>query len=189
MSNSQIDEIIRNIIKATTPYEVLGITKESSNQEIKSKYHKLSKIIHPDRCKHEKATECFQKVSEAHIILTDSIERRMYDSGEKDWMYGKKSSNQFNDDSPIFTEGIIPSMFGYEDDISPEEVITALFGDKNNLRNCYENRCFFTGKMKSDDEINENEMKSSQKVLLYQSFCFLLPICVSCLFIMKNFFI
>ncbi|MFD3088660.1 MULTISPECIES: DnaJ domain-containing protein, partial [Bacilli] len=47
-------------------YEVLGISKDASKDEIKKAYRKLSKKYHPDINKEEGADEKFKEISEAY---------------------------------------------------------------------------------------------------------------------------
>lgn len=189
MTSEETEKLIGRIIKATTPYEVLGIKKESNNRDIKRAYHKLSRIIHPDKCKHENATECFQRVSAAHILLMNNAERKLYDSGvEEKWMYSKKAMNKGNFCQPAFTEGVISSMFGFEDDISPEEVISALFGNHKNIQDSFKNRKFYSGKMKFDEELNDEEKTSIKKNKFNQSLFFLIPILLSFIWVAKTFY-
>jgi len=72
--------------KSTPPkvnyYEVLGVEKTASMQEITSAYRKLALKYHPDRnrgAKAEEATEKFKTVSEAYSTLGDVSKRRHYD--------------------------------------------------------------------------------------------------------------
>lgn len=53
-------------------YEVLGVTKESSNDEIKKQYRKLALKFHPDRNKSSDAAEHFKEISEAYAVLSDT---------------------------------------------------------------------------------------------------------------------
>lgn len=52
-------------------YEVLGLSKGASEDEIKKAYRKLSKKYHPDINKEPDAEEKFKEVSEAYEILSD----------------------------------------------------------------------------------------------------------------------
>ncbi len=60
-------------------YEVLGISKSASNDEIKSAYRKLAKKYHPDLNKEPGAEEKFKEVQEAYDVLSDSNKRAQYD--------------------------------------------------------------------------------------------------------------
>lgn len=63
-------------------YEVLGIPKDATIQQIKKKYRSLALKYHPDRVEESekaKAEEKFKEVSEAYGVLSDPNKRKMYD--------------------------------------------------------------------------------------------------------------
>lgn len=62
-------------------YEVLGVEKSSSEQEIKKAYRKLARKFHPDRNKdnQKEAEEKFKEISEAYEVLIDADKRKRYD--------------------------------------------------------------------------------------------------------------
>lgn len=60
-------------------YEVLGINKTATKDEIKSAYRKLAKKYHPDINHDPDAPEKFKEVQEAYDILYDDKKRQMYD--------------------------------------------------------------------------------------------------------------
>ena len=61
-------------------YEVLGVNKQSGDDEIKKAYRKLAKQYHPDANPGDKKAEGkFKEVSEAYGVLSDSDKRRQYD--------------------------------------------------------------------------------------------------------------
>ncbi len=62
-------------------YEVLGVKKDSSAQDIKKVYRKLAMKYHPDRNEGDKeAEEKFKKISEAYAVLSDPEKRKQYDT-------------------------------------------------------------------------------------------------------------
>ena len=61
-------------------YEVLGVNRDASDDEIKKAYRKLAMKHHPDRNPdHPKAEEQFKEVKEAYEILSDGQKRQAYD--------------------------------------------------------------------------------------------------------------
>lgn len=61
-------------------YEILGVSHDATESEIKKKYRKLARDLHPDRNKDNKeAEERFKKVSAAYAVLGDKEKRKLYD--------------------------------------------------------------------------------------------------------------
>ena len=60
-------------------YDVLGLSKTATDDEIKSNYRKLAKKYHPDINKEPGAEEKFKEVQEAYDVLSDSKKRQTYD--------------------------------------------------------------------------------------------------------------
>ena len=60
-------------------YEVLGVSKTATQEEIKSAFRKLAKKYHPDVSKEENAAEKFKECQEAYAVLSDENKRRQYD--------------------------------------------------------------------------------------------------------------
>ncbi len=61
-------------------YEVLGVQKGSTKDQIKDAYRKLAMQFHPDRNKEAGAEERFKEISEAYAVLSDDQKRQTYDN-------------------------------------------------------------------------------------------------------------
>eukprot|EP00268_Persea_americana_P026499 TRINITY_DN2591_c2_g1_i2.p1 TRINITY_DN2591_c2_g1~~TRINITY_DN2591_c2_g1_i2.p1 ORF type:complete len:279 (-),score=75.75 TRINITY_DN2591_c2_g1_i2:452-1189(-) len=57
------------------PFEHLNLSFDSSPEEVKRQYRKLSLMVHPDKCKHPQAKEAFGALAKAQQLLLDSQER------------------------------------------------------------------------------------------------------------------
>ena len=96
-------------------YEVLGVSKGASQDEIKRAFRKLAKKYHPDVSKEPDAAEKFKEAQEAYAVLSDDEKRAQYDQ------YGHAAFDSMNggagfdfsgfDFSDIF-DGIFGSGFG-----------------------------------------------------------------------------
>lgn len=60
-------------------YEVLGVSKNANDSELKSAYRNMAKKFHPDINKTEEAEQTFKEVSEAYEVLSDQNKRARYD--------------------------------------------------------------------------------------------------------------
>lgn len=61
-------------------YEILGVSRDSSEDEIRKRYRKLAMRFHPDRNPNDpQAEERFKDIAEAYGVLTDKVKRQEYD--------------------------------------------------------------------------------------------------------------
>lgn len=73
-------------------YQILGISKDASDKEIKNAYRKQARKYHPDvNPNDQNAQKKFQEVNEANEVLSDPLKRKKYDQFGKDW----KHANQY----------------------------------------------------------------------------------------------
>ncbi|WP_341266782.1 molecular chaperone DnaJ [Candidatus Phytoplasma fraxini] len=101
-------------------YDILGVSKNSSESEIKSAYRKLVKKYHPDISKEPNASEKFKEVQEAYQVLSNAQKRSNYDH------YGHQEYNNsdFGNDFQGFQQGF---DFG--------DIFENFFGEKKSQKN------------------------------------------------------
>jgi len=84
-------------------YDILGISNDATEADIKKAYRSLSLKYHPDRNPSEDAKEKIQKINEAYETLGDSALRKQYDTKDNVAPPGKfGNADQFNDINNIF---------------------------------------------------------------------------------------
>lgn len=85
-------------------YEVLGLSRNASEQDIKKAYRKLSLKYHPDKNPNnkEEAEEIFKKVSFAYGILSDPKKRKDYDKYGRDFVVNGGHTSSSSGSGPSF---------------------------------------------------------------------------------------
>ncbi len=118
------------------PYEVLGVGREVSADQIRSAYRKLAKTSHPDLHPGDKqAEDRFKEISAAYEFLSDAEKRQQYDRGEID-ASGAPTMRQssYRD----FAEGPGGAKYAgsgsFENAADLEEMIQELFGGRGGAR-------------------------------------------------------
>ena len=118
------------------PYEVLGVGRDASTEQIRAAYRKLAKTSHPDlHPGDKKAEERFKEVSAANEFLSDEDKRKQYDRGEIDASGAPKmrqSSYRDFADSPGGAKYAGSGSFENAADL--EEMIQDLFGGRGGGR-------------------------------------------------------
>jgi len=96
-------------------YEVLGISKNASEDEIKKSYRKQALKYHPDRNPGDKeAEENFKEAAEAYEVLSDSEKRQRYDQFGHAGLGGAAGGGHFTNVEDIFSHfGDLFSDFGF----------------------------------------------------------------------------
>ncbi|KAH7546409.1 chaperone protein dnaJ 49 [Ziziphus jujuba] len=87
--------IVREIKKKKDYYEILGLEKSCSVEEVRKAYRKLSLKVHPDKNKAPGAEEAFKAVSKAFQCLSNEESRKKYDLvGSDEPVYERRAANR-----------------------------------------------------------------------------------------------
>ncbi|CAG5129784.1 unnamed protein product [Candidula unifasciata] len=108
-----------------TYYEVLGIEKSATDQEIRKAYRRLALKWHPDKNPEnkEEAKRKFQEISEAYDVLSDKKKREVYDLYGKEGVLG--GSHRGDDDFGFDSSAFDGFHFQFR---TPEEIFKDFFG-------------------------------------------------------------
>ena len=91
-------------------YEILGVSKNASEAEIKKAYYKLARENHPDKLSEKdrgEGTKKFQTIGEAYEVLSDPQKRAIYDTSGKEGLQGSSHGGPHMNPFEMFS-----SMFG-----------------------------------------------------------------------------
>lgn len=142
-------------------YEILGVSKTASQEEIKKAYRKLALKYHPDRNPHKKqeAEEKFKEISQAYAVLSDPEKRKQYD------MFGDNVFHQKFTHEDIFRGTDFASIFEeFGLGSSLDSLFTIIFGGGNafkqktfrNAKNFYTGEDFYTNIFQNSNPFYEN---------------------------------
>jgi curved DNA-binding protein CbpA len=60
-------------------YDILGVNRDATANEIKVAFRKFAKLYHPDVCKEASGKERFQRINASYSVLSNKVERIRYD--------------------------------------------------------------------------------------------------------------
>ncbi|XP_072523820.1 dnaJ homolog subfamily B member 12b [Salminus brasiliensis] len=111
-STDQVDAVKR-IKQCKNYYEILGVQKDASDEDLKKAYRKLALKFHPDKNHAPGATEAFKAIGNAYAVLSNPEKRRQYDQyGEVRGRAGRHSHANAD----------------FQPDITPEDLFNMFFG-------------------------------------------------------------
>ncbi len=106
-------------------YEVMGVARDASQDDIKKAYRRLARKYHPDVSKEEGAEALFKELGEAYAVLKDPEKRAAYDQLGKDWQAGQDFRPP-----PGWDAGFEYSGSGFDGDASQfSDFFDSLFGE------------------------------------------------------------
>lgn len=101
-------------------YQILGVSKNASKEDIKKSYRELAKKYHPDVSKEKDAAERFKKISEAYAVLSDDTKKTQYDQ------FGSTGFHQRYSQEDIFRGFDFGDIFG--DAFGGDDIFNMFFG-------------------------------------------------------------
>lgn len=141
-------------------YEVLGISKTASEQDIKKAFRRLAMQYHPDRNKAPDAEEKFKEINEAYSVLSDKDKRATYDRFGFDGLNQQgfsSSQNPFDIFNDFFggNQGGVKFSFGGDEGVDLEDIFGGLFGGGGRRRSSRQsNRVIIPYELNIQTEIN-----------------------------------
>lgn len=129
-------------------YQILGVSKNATQEEIKSAFRKLAMKYHPDKNPGNKEAEAkFKEINEAYEVLSDPQKRKLYDSLGSNWQHGQNFEpppNFSKENFRFYTTGDFSNFEGFSD------FFKTLFGDfgffskrEDSFRNIFEDNDIF----------------------------------------------
>ncbi len=123
-------------------YEVLGVSKSASTEELKRAYRKLALEWHPDRNKSSQAHDKFKEINEAYAVLSDPQKKQTYDQfghdafkpgmGGSPWGQSRGAGSGFAGQGPFTyyysSGGGGQSPFGDFEGFDPFDIFEQFFG-------------------------------------------------------------
>ncbi|XP_017786256.1 PREDICTED: dnaJ homolog subfamily B member 12 [Nicrophorus vespilloides] len=116
-------EAVLKIKKCKDYYEILGISKDAADSDIKKAYKKLALQLHPDKNKYPGSVEAFKAIGNAMAVLTDPEKRKQYDLYGPDEERISRQSRSSYTTTNMYTRG-------FEADATPEEIFNMFFGTR-----------------------------------------------------------
>ncbi|MCF6776502.1 DnaJ domain-containing protein [Thiotrichales bacterium 19X7-9] len=111
-------------------YQLLGVNKSASAQEIKKAYRRLAKKYHPDVSTEKDAEDKFKQVQDAYEVLKDEEKRKLYDQFGDQWQQAKDSMARGGHTSTNQGDYQHSSSDQYHGFEGYEDVFADLFGRK-----------------------------------------------------------
>lgn len=107
------DQKCKKLLQKKDYYELLNLTKEATQDDIKRGYKKQAVRFHPDKNHSKLAEECFKKISEAYQCLSNPEKKEFYDK------YGNEAE---------FREKYYQAHRQYEEEMDAFDIFDILFG-------------------------------------------------------------
>ncbi|KAG1680070.1 DnaJ subfamily B member 14 [Nymphon striatum] len=101
---------VRKIKKSKDYYEILGVSKDAGENDLKRQYKKLALQFHPDKNKAPGASEAFKAIGNAFAILNDPSKRKRYDMhGSDDYISQDRNASRADYEGRVYTQRANPN--------------------------------------------------------------------------------
>ncbi|KAM9773659.1 dnaJ homolog subfamily B member 12b [Syngnathus typhle] len=156
----QMDSV-RRIKKCKDFYEILGVQKDASEDELKRSYRKLALKFHPDKNHAPGATDAFKAIGNAYGVLSNANKRRHYDSCGEEKRHPSRQAEA-----------------NFDADISPEDLFNMFFGGGYPASS---NHAYTTGRMRQQRPQRRERPRDGGLALFVQVMPILILVIVSAL--------
>jgi DnaJ-class molecular chaperone len=117
------------------PYDVLGVERSASLEDIRKAYRGLAKKLHPDlNPGNREAEERFKEVAGAYDILSDKDKRRRYDDGEIDATGAERPQQRFYKDYASQSESPYANSAGFSDFAESDDILAEFLKQQAHAR-------------------------------------------------------
>src|SRR5260221_12595911 len=104
------------------PYQILGLRRTATAEEIKRTYRRLAKKLHPDINPEKRVEQQFREATQAYELLSDPAKRARFDRGEIDAAGAERGFGYSRRDA-----GARPPPRPGDDEVFVEDIISDLF--------------------------------------------------------------
>nr|XP_017196578.1 dnaJ homolog subfamily C member 18 isoform X1 [Oryctolagus cuniculus] len=164
---------VQRIKKCRNYYEILGVPRNASDEELKKAYRKLALKFHPDKNCAPGATDAFKAIGNAFAVLSNPDKRLRYD--------------EYGDEQVTFTAPRARSYNYYRDfeaDITPEELFNIFFGGHfptgniHMFSNVTDDTHYYRRRHRRERTQTQKEEEEEKPQTTYSAFIQLLPVLV-----------
>ncbi|XP_055286478.1 dnaJ homolog subfamily C member 18 [Moschus berezovskii] len=164
---------VQRIKKCRNYYEILGVSRDASDEELKKAYRKLALKFHPDKNCAPGATDAFKAIGNAFAVLSNPDKRLRYD--------------EYGDEQVTFTAPRARPYNYYRDfetDITPEELFNVFFGGHfptgniHMFSNVTDDTHYYRRRHRHERMQTRKEEEEDKPQTTYSAFIQLLPVLV-----------
>jgi len=111
-------------------YQILGVSRNASEKEIKQAYRRLARKHHPDLNPGDKSAEAkFKEINAAYEVLSNPEKRKKYDQFGEQWEYAEQFAKSGGQERVRWDFGKGGTTFEYGDLSGFGDIFSSLFGD------------------------------------------------------------